>query len=37
MSTIVKSLTNRNRNNVDDMGLVLTGVIVLLSLAWTLS
>lgn len=37
MSTIVKSLTNRNRSNVDDMGLVLTGVIVLLSLAWTLS
>ena len=37
MTTIVKSLTNRDRRNVDDMGVVMFAMIVIIGLLWTVS
>ena len=37
MTTLVKSLTNRDHRNVDDMGVIMGVMVVVMGLLWTIS
>lgn len=37
MTQVINSLTNRNKRNVDDFGVIISCFLVAISVAWTLA